>query len=304
VLVSGATGFVGRNICHALVTAGHEVVGLSRALPSPDDAVTGVRYIAGDVKDAGSIPNEALDACNFVVHCVGIITEVRSKNQTFEAVHVGGTRNLLAAAQSAGIAGRFVYVSAAGVSSTARAEYSRTKAEAERLVQESGIPYAIFRPSIIMGRGCEFVAQMEGLIRRPPLTPFPLPFVPVPGSGKNLFQPVAIDDLASCITQSLSQDTPTGAIYEIGGADRVTFDELLTAFQRHLGMSKPLVHLPLPLLFMGAAVLEALLPHPPITTDQLYNLQVDNVCDNTAVTKTFGLHPLSFEECLARIYSN
>jgi nucleoside-diphosphate-sugar epimerase len=303
VLVTGARGFVGRNICRALVDADYAVVGLSRSLPPDDETLAGVEYVQGDVKDTDTIPTDLLEGISAIVHCVGIIAERRGKGQTFEAVHVGGTRNLLAAAKGKEFTGRFVYLSAAGASPNAKAKYSRTKAEAERLTQESGFPFTIFRPSVILGSGCEFVEMMKGLIRKPPLAPFPLPFVPVPGNGKNLFQPVYIGDLTEAITQSLKESDNREGIIEVGGTDRVTFDELLTAFQEHLGTKKPLLHLPMPLMFAAASVLESVLPAPPITVDQLYNLQIDNVCDNTALNEAFGITPLGFAEALARTFA-
>lgn len=302
VLVTGAAGFVGRHACRALVNAGHSVVGLSREVPGANQAVPGVVYVSGDVTDARTITPDKFAGCEAVFHLVGIIQEVRGRGQTFEAVHVEGTRNVLAAATTAGVQSRFVYLSALGSDPEARSEYSRTKAEAERLVRQSGLPFTIFRPSIILGPDGEFVQQMTDLIRRPPLTPFPVPFVPVPGSGENRFQPVWIGDLVTCLLRCLSDPATAGQTYDIGGATQVTFNELLRAFAQHLGVKKPLLHAPLPAMFGAARVLQ-LLPRPPLTTDQLFNLQTDNVCDNTRVSAAFGLEPLPFAQALARAFA-
>ncbi len=302
VLVTGAAGFVGRHLCRALVEAGHEVIGLSREIPPARQAVPNVVYVSGDVTDARTITPDKFAGCDAVFHLVGIIQEPRG--QTFEAVHVEGTKNVLAAAKAAGAGNnRFVYLSALGSDANAEARYSRTKAQAEELVRASGLPFTIFRPSIILGPDGEFVQQMEDLIKKPPLSPFAPPFIPVPGGGANRFQPVWIGDLVTCLVRCLADPATVNQTYEIGGATQVTFDELLRAFGQHLGIKKPLLHAPLPLLFGAARVLQTVLPHPPITTDQLLNLKRDNVCDNAKVSAAFGLSPLPFEQTLARVYA-
>lgn len=305
IFVTGATGFIGKHTCRSLADAGYDVVGLTRRVPAEgsESAVPGVTYVAGDVTDAQTLTPEKLAGCDAVVHLVGIITEIPSRGQTFEAVHAQGTRNLLAAARQAGVSGRFVYVSAIGSEPDAPSEYSRTKAQAEQAVRESGIPFTILRPSVVLGPDGEFLEQMEALIRRPPLSPFSLPFVPVPGSGRNQFQPVAVADLAEAIARCLSEPAAANQTYDIGGATVVTFNELIQAIQERIGIRKPLLHIPLPLMFPVAAALEALLPRPPVTTDQLLNLRCDSIADNEPLRAALNLNPLPFNEVLSRAFA-
>jgi len=303
VFVTGASGFLGRHTLRALVEAGHTIVGLSRDVPPAHRAIPSVTYVSGDVAQAATLTPDKLTGCEAVVHLVGIIQEAPSRGQTFEAIHVRGTENVLAATKAAGAGGRFIYVSALGASPGAKSEYGRTKALAEQAVRDSGLPYTILRPSIILGPDGDFVQQMEELIKKPPLSPIAPPFIPVPGNGKNRFQPVWVGDLTACIVRALSDPATGNQTYNIGGATPVTFDELLHAFSRHLGIKKPLLHAPMPLLFAAASVLQAVLPKPPITTDQLLNLQTDNVCDIGPMVQAFGIAPLPFEQALARVYA-
>lgn len=302
VFVTGSTGFVGRHLVRALQEAGHEVVGLARDTSRAEKAAPGATYVTGDVTDAASLAPEALADCDAVMHLVGIIREAPGRGQTFEAVHTEGTKNILRAAVRAGAAGRFVYLSALGSRLDAPSRYSRTKAQAEQEVEASEIPHTLFRPSIILGPGADFLRQMEALIRKPPLAPFPPPFIPVPGSGKNRFQPVWIGDLVTCMIRCLDDPATEGHTYEIGGATDVTFDHLIEAVGREIGVKKPLLHIPLPLMYAVASVLESILPAPPITTDQLLSLQQDNICDNGRVRAAFGLDPIPFAQALARSY--
>ena len=274
-----------------------------RQTPKPADITPGVDYVTGDITDAPTLAPAAFAGCQAIVHLVGIITENPSKGQTFEAVHVGGTKNLVDAAQTGGFAGRFIYVSALGASKTSASDYSRTKAEAEEIVQASGLPTTVFRPSLVLGPGCAFLEQMEELIKRPPLTPFPLPFVPVPGSGENRFQPVWVGDLCAALVSVLQKNGPAvSRTFDIGGADTVSFNELLEAVARQLGIKKPLLHAPMGMMKIAARAMEAALPHPPVTVDQLTNLQADNTGDISALRDILGVSPLPFAEALARCY--
>jgi uncharacterized protein YbjT (DUF2867 family) len=146
---------------------------------------------------------------------------------------------------------------------------------------------------------------MEDVIRHGGLpVNLPFPFIPVPGSGANLFQPIFIDDLAACVLQLVGKQASLGQVYEVGGATQVSFNDLLSGFASALGVRKPMVHAPIPILRVAATVMEAILPKPPVTRDQLANLGRDNVTDVNAAVSTFGLAPLGFHAILSRIFDD
>jgi NADH dehydrogenase len=302
VAVTGATGFIGTSVCHALVAAGYEVIGLSRDEPKPDRSVGGVTYFKADVTK-GNIPDEAFSGCGYIVHLVGIIAENRKQGVTFESVHVGGTRQVLRAAQIAKVSGRIIYVSAQGADPDASSEYSRTKAIAEQLVRKAeAMDCVILRPSLVIGPGGEFIKQMESLIRRPPLFPFNPPFIPVPGNGANKFQPVYVGDLADAVVRSLTAVAAENATIPVGGPDRITFNKLLNDLAKRIHVSKRLFHIPMFMMYPAAALMEMIVANPPITVDQLKNLSRDNICDNTALNEILKVYPLPFESMLDIVY--
>jgi Nucleoside-diphosphate-sugar epimerases len=305
VFVSGASGFIGARCAAVLDAHGHRVVGLSRR-PAPSSS--SVEWVQGDLSGPADIAERlapTLADCDAVVHLVGIATEVPSQGQTFEAVHRGGTENLLRALRLSGTEGaRFVYVSAVGAAPNAPSHYARSKAAAEAAVRDSWLSWTILRPSLVLGSGADFLERLKGLVTRPPLSPLPLPFVPVPGDGATRFQPVFVDDLAQCIVRALETQEAAGKTLEVGGADVVTLDEIVRAVQEALGAGhKPRWHVPRPLLFCAAAALEALVPRPPITADQVCVLGSDSVCDTEGMQHILGVTPLGFGEALARSLS-
>lgn len=307
VVVTGAAGFVGRHLCAALIKVGLPVRGLVRQIPLRRYQVDGVEYVRGaDVADALTLTPEMFAGADAVIHLVGIIQENKKKGQTFQRVHVEGTRNVVDESKRAGFDGRFVYVSALGASQGAASEYSRTKYQAERIVVGAGLPYTIFRPSLVLGPDGEFVAQMKDLVLHGGLAPWvPSPVIPVPGAGFNLFQPIWADDLAQCLVKALTTGATINQLYEVGGATQLSFNEIIKGFARGLGVpKKPLVHAPIPLLSVAAAVLEKVSPTPPVTRDQLKNLGLDNITTSQAVKEVFGLDPLPFDQMLARIFSH
>ncbi len=303
VVVTGASGFVGSHMVQALMGAGHRVRGLARKAPTGERRKAGAEYIEGvDVTTSTTLTAKMFENTDVVVHLVGIIQEAAGA-QTFRRVHVDGTGNVIDAARSAGFEGRIVYMSALGSAPDAPSEYSRTKYEAEQVVAKSGLPYTIFQPSLIIGKDGEFVAQMSDLVKYGGLpVHLPFPVIPVPGSGLNKFQPVWIEDLCGCVVGALASRATDYQTYEVGGATQLTFNNLLEGFARSLHVSKPLVHAPVPILNVVATVMEAIMPKPPVTRDQLLNLGRDNITSSRAIEQVFGIRPLGFDQMLANIY--
>jgi uncharacterized protein YbjT (DUF2867 family) len=297
VFLTGATGFVGRHMLAGLVRQGHSVRALLRpisgqkdraaSLTQPGIDTTRIEACVGDVVSGAGL-DEALHGCDAVIHLVGIIIE--KGTNTFEAVHYIGTRNVVEAAKRADI-NRFVQMSALGVRADAVAAYQTTKWKGEQEVRRSGIPFCILRPSLIFGPGDGFVTQMMDTMRKTPL------FRPVPGSGTPKFRPVFIGDVVTCFARALSSAAATNQTVELGGADELSLNEVLAEIARCAGVRKPAIHIPMPLMSFGAVLAQSLLPHPPVTLDQLRMLREGSTCDIEPMRRIFAIEPRGFQGC-------
>jgi len=291
VLVTGGSGFVGREIVGQLTAAGH----IPRVLARGDQAPrAGVEFARGSVLEPASLLTPAKD-CDAVIHLVGIISE--AGEQTFERVHLEGTRNVLAAAGAASIS-RFIHMSALGARPDAPARYHRSKWAAEEAVRASGLAWTIFRPSLIYGPGDGFVNLFARMSRWSPV-------LPVIGSGQSLVQPVAVEDVARCFVGALAQPRSVGQSYDLCGRERLTFRAVLEEILRATGRRRLRLGLPLPVARLQARVLETLCPRllgqaPPLNRDQILMLQEDNVGDPGPACRMFGLEPTPFREGIRR----
>ncbi len=293
ILVTGGTGFVGSNLIRRLRADDIAVRALVRNSEKGQPLKSlGVDVVEGDISDKASLENAA-EGCDRVVHLVGIIQE--TPRETFQLVHVEGTRNVLEAARKAG-ARHFFYQSALGTRPGAKSEYHKTKWEAEELVRASGIPYTILRPSLIYGPGDQFTIRLSEMIRRSPV-------LPIIGSGKSRVQPIYIEDVVSCIVKAVTSDSFYNEMYEIGGPEQLTFEEVTVAIAAAMGVKRPAVHMPLFLVKSAARMLESVLPRPPLTTDQLIMLQEDNVCGMGDIRDAFGIEPVPFRDGLRNFIS-
>jgi uncharacterized protein YbjT (DUF2867 family) len=293
ILVTGATGFVGGHLIERLRKDSLSVRALVRM---PDKAQTlkgrGVETAVGDIADAASL-EAAMEGCDKVIHLVGIIQE--APGVTFQGVHVDGTLNILDVAKKAG-ARHFIFQSALGTRPNAKSQYHRTKWEAEELVRASGIPFTILRSSLIYGPGDLFTIRLAETIRLSPV-------LPVIGTGQSKIQPIFIDDVVECLRKISTSDSYLNEMYDIGGPEQLTYEEVTKAIAAALGIKRPTVHVPLFLMRTVAKVAETVLPKPPVTTDQLIMLQEDNVCSMRDIREVFGIEPVKFKAGLQKFLS-
>ena len=284
-LVTGATGYLGRRVVKALRSHDHQVrclvhiPGREAVFNDPD---LDIHY--GNVTDPLALRAAIYDV-DALIHMVAIIRE--GKGATFESINHQGTKNVAAAAVQAGTK-HYVQVSAIGAQDNPSFPYLRSKWMGEQAVQACGIPYTLLRPSIIFGEGDEFTNALAGLVRA-------FPIVPIAGTGTNLLQPIAVDDVVECILATVGNEAYMGRTVEIGGPDHLSYSDIVQTVARTMGRKRALMPVPLPVMLGLMRVMEAILPSPPVTTEELRMVVLPNTTDLDSVSHHFGFEPRHFE---------
>jgi NADH dehydrogenase len=282
VLVTGASGFIGRAVTEALVARGDRVRAMVRTARSAA-ALDGVdcELVQGDVADPATL-RAAVRGCRSIVHLVSII---EGKPAAFERVMAAGTGNLVEAARETGVR-HIVYVSALGTGPDATVPYYRAKWAAERTIVHSGIGHAVLRPSFVFGPEGGALPRFLRLARVMPVTL-------VLGPGTQRVQPIWIDDAVAAILLALDREGVSADPIQLGGPDAVTWDDLWRRMTSALGARRPQLHVPFWLARGPASLLERL-PDAVLTRDQLRMLEgPDNVVgDAGASMHALGLHAL------------
>ena len=293
ILVTGGTGFVGGHVVHALRAAGKPVRALAR---DPRKAVRleawGAEVAAGDMTDPASL-RRATAGVETVVHLVAIR---QGREERFGRIMVEGTRELLDAAQAAGVT-RFVHMSALGVSEETKdlVPYYRAKWETEQMVGGSPLAHVIFRPSFVFAADGGILPTFVRLARFAPVTP-------IVGSGRQRIQPIWVDDVAAYFARAVDlPEAAGGRTFELGGPDAVTWNEFWERLKRVRRSRRPSLHVPIGLMRANALVTERLPGDIPLTNDLLTMLEHgDNVVTEPGAVETFGLPLVPLDEQLRR----
>ncbi len=272
VLVTGGAGFIGSHTVRRLAEGGRKVRALirDRARAEREGRLRElpVEWAEGDVTRPETL-GPALRDVEAVIHTVAVAVERRGS--VYEAVNAEGTRHVVAACQAAGVP-RFIHLSQLGADPSLRYRFLASKGQAEQAVVHSSLGWTVFRPSVIWGSEDEFANTFARLALITPL------LYPIIGDGKARFQPVWVEDVVTCLVQSLADGSTERRSYELGGPEVLTIEEIERRALAGVGARRLFVRLPLPLIRLAVWAMQTFLPAPPVTTSLLELLAVDNVC--------------------------
>ena len=278
VLVTGAAGFIGRFACLYLLEKGYRVRALTRGRSrwpfAPHPALT---RVVGDMQVATS-----LDAAAAGVDWVVNLAAAKSDEPDSEATNVLGARHLVQACRRGGA--RFiVHLSTQSAKLKRKGTYALTKEAADRVLLESGFPVTILRSSLVYGDAVSGAFGSLVKFAR-------LPVIPVMGSGTAPHWPIHAEDLAQAIEIAALRPQTRGQIYDVGGTDRATTNELLDLIGQAQGRAHPKVHIPLAVGLLAARIFSAL-PRPPFTRSNVLGSNEQVSMDVERFIREFGFTP-------------
>ena len=286
ILVTGATGFVGRALIPQLTQAGHEVRCLlrpSRRSPRLPKGVS-VEVAIASLDDERAL-RAAMAGVDTVIHLIG--SEWRGLAGDLMVVDAAGTRVMVETAKAAGVE-RFIYLSHLGADRASAYPVLKAKGIAEEFVRQSGLPYTIFRSAMLFGPDDVFVNVLAALLKLGPGV-----FL-MPGDGRTALQPLWVVDLATCVEWSLADTSFVGRTVALGGPEFVSLRAMADIVMDVMGVRRAVLPVRPVYLRGGAWFLEQLLPHSPLTTRWLDYLAMSRTCELTSVTGLFGLKPSRF----------
>ena len=281
VLVTGATGLLGRRVVQRLLETNHEVRVMVRRPGSENVFATPPTDVCyGDVTN----PDALAEACRDATEVVHLVAVIRGGPRQFDAINRQGTANVVDAAKAAGSVKRLIHVSALGADNRPRLQYLYSKWQGEQAVAGSGLPHVVLRPSLIFGPGDEFTTAVAALVRT-------MPIVPVIGSGNNRLQPIHVDDVARCIALSVSGNIRGNHTIEIGGPEQLSYNDIVDIVARTLDRRARRVNVPVWKMRLPVAIMEKVTPRAPINRAMLQLVTLRNVAELGSVERAFGFRP-------------
>jgi uncharacterized protein YbjT (DUF2867 family) len=295
VLLTGATGYVGGRLLPRLEQRGIAVRCLARRpefLASRVGPTTEI--MQGDMLREGSLASAlaGVDTAYYLVHSMG-----DSSRAGFEAQDLIAARNFATAAARADVR-RIIYLGALGNEGEALSPHLRSRHEVGRALRESGVPVLEFRAAVVIGSGSLSFEMLRSLVDR-------LPVMVTPRWVDVISQPIAIDDLLSYLEAALELDTEESRVYEIGGADRISYGGLMHEYARLQGLRRAMI--PVPVLTPRLSSLWLGLVTPLYA--RVGRALIESICHETIVRddraqRDFAIEPIGVRAAIERALAN
>jgi uncharacterized protein YbjT (DUF2867 family) len=295
VTVFGGSGFVGRHVVSALARRDYRIrVAVRRPELAghlqPLGRVGQIHAVQANLRHPASVA-AAMRGAHVAINLVGILAEAGA--QKFDAVQGKGAGAVAHAAAAVGA--RMVHVSAIGADANSASRYARAKAAGEQAVLAAVPQATILRPSVVFGPEDQFANRFAALARV-------LPVMPLVGADTRL-QPVYVGDVATAVAEAVDGHARPGAVYELGGPEQLTMQEIIEIILRIIDRKRLLLPLPFGVASLQALLLQFAPGDLKLTPDQVELLKVDNVVSDEArkaglTLQGLGITPDSMEAIL------
>jgi uncharacterized protein YbjT (DUF2867 family) len=288
ILVTGATGFIGRHLVQRLLDEGRPIRVLLPDNKKPLPWANPPEVHIGSLQDDEAL-FQAVSGVHVIYHLENAQWWGRSRN--LERVELVGTRNLVAAARSARV-GRIITLSHLGASPASAYILMRIKGQVEEVIRASGLAYTVIRSGVVVGGKDCFLYQISNMLK---INPF---FFLMPGQGEIALHPIHIGDLVTALVQALNRIDTVDVTVEIGGAEYITLQDLLQTIMRVTGMYRFIIPVPPYILRWTTAIYSRILPRSLMTSQWLDILATNRTARQGNLYEYFGVQPRRFEDSL------
>ena len=218
IVITGANGFVGKNLRNFLHKNKINVLGISRK--NFRKHASEVKIISTNILD----PKLQTKLKNYdaLVHLIGIGRQ--SPKSTFKEINLNLTKNVIKACKNAGIK-KIIFISGLGVSKNNQSDYFVSKYMAEREIMNSGLDYTIFRASYIMGKTDHLTKILSMQIKKG--------IIVIPGLGKYRLQPIFVLDVAKIILEAVLEKKFSKKILDLAGPQKISFEDFVNLFAKN-----------------------------------------------------------------------
>jgi uncharacterized protein YbjT (DUF2867 family) len=261
IAITGATGFVGRHIVRLLHAQGHGLVLIARGRDTTDvslRALPRARFSASGLDDAAEL-TQIISGCHAVVHCAGINRE--TGDDTFETVHVAGTRHLVEAARAAGLK-KIILISFLRARPRCGSPYHESKWAAEEIVRASGLDYTILKCAVIYGRGDHMLNHLSHAF-------YTFPVFAFVGFVDKAIRPVAVEDVARIVSASVAHQELSRKTVAVVGPEQLTLREAVVRVANQTGHSPLMFPMPVWFHYLLGWCLERLMKVPMVARAQV-----------------------------------
>lgn len=295
ILVTGATGFIGRAVVERLLADKLPVRCLVAEHKQDDipwdlSAEHAPQIVVGHVMDEEAL-FRAVTGVHTIIHLEGAMWWGRPRDM--ERIEVSGTRNLLLAARSARV-GRIITLSHLGAAPSSAYTLHKIKGQVEELVRNSGLAYTIIRCGVVFGEGDAFINNIAMMLAANPF------FFLMPGRGEVVLHPIYIDDVVQAIMRAQEAIDVIDRMIDIGGQEYTTLDDLLRTVMRVTGQYRLIIGVPPYLLRWIAQVYAFIFPRALVTPQWLDLLATNRTAPLSNIYESFGFQPRRLEDTLVR----
>jgi uncharacterized protein YbjT (DUF2867 family) len=286
ILITGATGFIGRAVVRQLSSIGYPLRTLIRPSPRTPKLPKGVPVEVAVVSlaDVRGL-RAALRDVDTIIHLA--TAENQGSRGNLLVTDIQGTKNLVEAASDAGV-DRIVYLSHIGAASSSGYPAFKAKGLAEEHIRSGTVPYTILRTSLVYGAEDNFTNNLSRLIRSS------FGVFPIASGGRTVVQPVWVEDLVTCILWSLENNDTLNKVYELGGSEFYTLQQIVETIMEVTHRPRFLVPLSPITLRAMTVFFEGVFPNFPISSFWLDYFAVNRTCAIDSMPRNFGLMPARF----------